>query len=73
MAAVDAMPEDVSGDELKCVEAIVCSMTPRERHTPEIIEGSRYRRIAEGSGRTIFEINRLLKDYAKMKKMVKDI
>lgn len=53
------------------VEAIIRSMTKREREQPEIINGSRKKRIAKGSGTTVQEINRLLKQFEDMKKMMK--
>jgi len=52
-------------------EAIIQSMTKKERHDPTIINGSRKRRIAAGSGRTIQEVNRLLKQFEEMRKMMK--
>ncbi|MCP4548240.1 MAG: signal recognition particle protein [bacterium] len=57
--------------ELVRVRAIIQSMTPKERRRPEIINGSRRRRIAKGSGTTVQEINRLMKQYGEMKKMMK--
>ena len=53
------------------VEAIIYSMTPRERRNPDILNGSRKKRIAGGCGRPIQEINRLLKQFDEMKKMMK--
>lgn len=58
-------------EEMKYIEAIILSMTPKERQRPKIINGSRRRRIAIGSGTSIQEVNRLLKDFEKMKKMMK--
>jgi len=55
------------------VVAIVDSMTPRERRHPQILNASRKRRIAKGSGRTTPEINRLLKQFAQMKRMMKSM
>ncbi len=57
--------------QLVRIEAIINSMTKEERLRPEIINGSRRRRIAKGSGTTVQEVNRLLKEYAQMKKMIK--
>ncbi len=57
--------------ELTRTEAIICSMTPKERSTPGIINSSRKRRIAEGSGTETMEVNRLLKNFLKSKKMMK--
>jgi signal recognition particle subunit SRP54 len=53
------------------LEAIINSMTPRERRRPEIINGSRKRRIAAGSGTTIQDVNRLLKQFSQMQKTMK--
>lgn len=64
---------DFDEDELKYAEAIVYSMTPYERRHPKIINGSRRRRIAAGSGTSVPEVNHLLKDFQKMKKMVKQM
>ena len=55
------------------VEAVIQSMTPTERTTPEIINANRRRRIAKGSGTSIQEVNRLLKQFEDMKKMVKQM
>jgi signal recognition particle subunit SRP54 len=52
-------------------EAIIGSMTPREREDPRIIDGRRRLRIAQGSGRPVFEVNQLLKQFLEMKKMMK--
>ena len=56
---------------LKHIEAIVLSMTPKERQRPDILNGSRRLRIAQGSGRTVQEVNKLLKQFGQMKKMIK--
>jgi len=53
------------------IEAIINSMTPQERHFPDMIRGSRKRRIATGSGTDVPEVNRLLKQFAQMQKMMK--
>ncbi len=53
------------------VEAIIQSMTPKERENPDILNGSRKKRIAQGSGRSIQEVNRLLKQFEDMRKMMK--
>lgn len=52
---------DIDDDAFKGVEAIIFSMTPQERENPELINGSRRKRIAMGSGTTIQDVNRLLK------------
>ncbi len=62
---------DISDDAFKGVEAIIRSMTPVERETPDLINGTRRKRIANGSGTSIEEVNRLLKQFEDMKKMMK--
>jgi signal recognition particle subunit SRP54 len=62
---------DVDDRRLKRFEAIICSMTPRERRRPEILNGSRRRRIARGAGASVEEVNRLLRQHAEMKKLMK--
>jgi signal recognition particle subunit SRP54 len=57
--------------EVKRQIAIICSMTPKERRFPKNIDGSRKRRIAAGSGTQVAEINRLLKNFLQMQKMMK--
>jgi len=57
-------------NELKRVEAIINSMTLGERRNPAILNGSRRRRIAQGSGTTVTEVNRLIKQFLEMKKMM---
>jgi signal recognition particle subunit SRP54 len=61
----------IGDDDLKPIEAIIRSMTPDERRRPEIINGSRRQRIATGSGRSIAEVNRLVKQFGEMQKMMK--
>jgi signal recognition particle subunit SRP54 len=61
----------IGDDDLKPVEAIIRSMTREERRKPEIINGSRRQRIAAGSGRSIAEVNRLVKQFSEMQKMMK--
>ena len=56
---------------IKHMEAIVLSMTPKERSRPEIIKGTRRKRIAGGSGRSLLEVNQLLKQFGMMRKMMK--
>ena len=55
------------------VEAIVLSMTPEERHNPDILKASRKQRIAKGSGTSVQEVNRLLEQFEQMKKMMKQM
>ncbi len=62
---------DLDDDAFKGVEAIIYSMTPAEREDPRIINGSRRQRIASGSGKSIQEVNQLLKQFADMSKMMK--
>ena len=62
---------DIDDDAFKGVEAIIYSMTPKERENPDIINGSRRKRIADGSGTTVQEVNRLLKQFEEWKKMMK--
>jgi signal recognition particle subunit SRP54 len=66
-----AAPESVDEKALTRVSAIIGSMTPEERRFPQLLNGSRKKRIAAGSGTTVAEINRLLKQYLQMKKMMK--
>ncbi len=65
--------DNIEMDEkaLAHVEAIILSMTPYERQNPSVLNGSRKKRIAIGSGRSIQEVNRLLKQFEEMKKMMK--
>lgn len=64
---------DLQGDEIDRIEAIINSMTPQERANPKIIDGSRKRRIARGSGREVSEVNDLLERFNKVKKMMDNI
>jgi signal recognition particle subunit SRP54 len=64
---------DISDDAFKGIEAIINSMTPAERKTPDIINGSRRKRIAGGSGTDIQQVNQLLKQFDEMRKMMKSI
>ncbi len=62
---------DIDDDAFKGVEAIIYSMTPAERADPKLINGSRRQRIANGSGKTVQDVNQLLKQFADMSKMMK--
>lgn len=62
---------DIDDDAFKGVEAIIYSMTPAERENPDLINGSRRKRIASGSGTTIQDVNRLLKQFEESKKMMR--
>jgi signal recognition particle subunit SRP54 len=65
------LPEGMEEKQLKKVEAIILSMTPEERRTPNIIGGSRRRRIARGSGTKPQDINQLLSQFYQMQKLMK--
>jgi signal recognition particle subunit SRP54 len=62
---------EIDDDAFKGIEAIIYSMTPEERENPKILSGSRRKRIAIGSGNTIQEVNRLIKQFAETSKMMK--
>ncbi|MGK0639749.1 signal recognition particle protein [Schleiferia thermophila] len=62
---------DIDENAFKHIEAIIQSMTPQERRNPEILNGSRKKRIAMGSGRDISEVNKLIKQFEDMKKVMK--
>ena len=63
--------EDIDDDAFKSIEAIIGSMTPEERENPKIMNGSRKRRIALGSGNSIEEVNRLIKQFDETSKMMR--
>ncbi|MFM9112067.1 MAG: signal recognition particle protein [Actinomycetota bacterium] len=76
MGMIPGMPKEVknaevSDDMVKVTEAIIYSMTPEERAKPELINGSRRARIAKGSGTQISDVNRLVKQFMEMQKMMK--
>lgn len=62
---------DIDNDSFKKIEALILSMTRDERENPELLNGSRRKRIAEGSGNSIQELNQFLKQFEEMKKMMK--
>ena len=62
---------DLDDDAFKSIEAIIHSMTPDERQNPKLLNGSRRRRIAIGSGTDIQEVNRLIKQFSQTSKMMK--
>ena len=64
-------PDAVDKTQLGRIVAIIDSMTPRERQKPNIINGSRRLRVARGSGTSVQEVNRVMKQYGEMKKMLK--
>ena len=68
-----AMPEGVDERKLLQIEAIIGSMTPFERRRHDLINGSRRKRIARGSGTSVEEVNRLLKQFVQMRKMLKAV
>jgi len=61
----------IDDKKLKHVEAIVLSMTPRERTDPDVIDGKRRLRIAKGAGRSVQEVNQLLAQFKQMQKVMK--
>ena len=63
----------VDRGDLKRVEAIILSMTPRERREPGVLNASRRRRIANGSGTSLPEVNRLVKQFGEMQKLMKQL
>ena len=62
---------DIDNNAFKSVEAIILSMTPFEKEHPEVLNGSRRKRIAAGSGTTIAEVNRLLKQFEDTRKVMR--
>lgn len=73
MADMEGMEEALEGDQLKHIEAIILSMTLEERRNPDIINGSRRKRIARGSGSTPQDINQLLDQFGEMRTMIRQI
>lgn len=76
MGMLPGMPKEmknaeIGDDQVKVTEAIIRSMTPQERRQPEIINGSRRNRIAKGSGTEVADVNRLIKQFTEMQKMMK--
>jgi signal recognition particle subunit SRP54 len=64
---------EISDKDVKHTEAIIKSMTPKERRNPEVINGSRRKRIARGSGTSVQEVNKLLKQFEQTQKMLKQM
>ncbi|HET8962628.1 MAG TPA: signal recognition particle protein [Chitinophagales bacterium] len=62
---------DIDEKQLKRIEAIIQSMTPAERHDPDILTGTRRKRLADGSGNNITEVNQFIKQFEEMRKMMK--
>jgi signal recognition particle subunit SRP54 len=76
MGMLPGMPKEmkdasIGDDQVKLTEAIIRSMTPHERRSPEIINGSRRTRIAAGSGTQVADVNKLIKQFTEMQKMIK--
>ncbi len=77
MGMIPGMPRkimkgiDLDGQQLSWTKAMINSMTPQERNNPQVINGQRRRRIAVGSGRSVQEVNQLLKQFTEMQKMMK--
>jgi len=70
--AQNVSPE-VTDRQFRRIEAIILSMTPEERHNPRILNGSRKRRVACGSGTTVQEVNALLSQFRQMQRMMKQL
>ena len=64
---------DIDDRELGRIEAIICSMTPQERDDPDVLNGSRRKRIAAGSGTQVQDVNRLVKQFNESRKLMKDM
>jgi signal recognition particle subunit SRP54 len=75
LPGMQRLPENVTVDEkaLGRIEAMIRSMTPEERRKPQILNGSRRKRIATGSGCTVQDLNRLIKQYEQMQRMMKTL
>ncbi|MFM8390177.1 MAG: signal recognition particle protein [Actinomycetota bacterium] len=78
MGMLPGMPKElknaeIGDDQVKVTEAIIRSMTPEERRSPDIINGSRRVRIAKGSGTTVPDVNRLVKQFSEMQRMMKQM
>jgi len=69
----DQISPEVTDDQLKRVESIIQSMTREERRNPRVINGSRRRRIARGSGHTVQEVNQLLREFREVQRMMKQL
>ncbi len=74
LSRVKGLPDSTQQEkELKRVEAIIDSMTPGERRRPDVLNGSRRKRIANGSGTSVTDVNRLLKQFGEMQKMMRQL
>jgi len=67
------LSEEWTEKQMKRAEAIICSMTPEERRDPRLINGSRKRRIAQGSGTSVSEVNQLLNQFRQMQRLIKQV
>ena len=70
---VQDMSPEITDRQFKRVEAMILSMTPEERHSPRILNSSRKKRIARGSGTSVEEVNALLKQFRQMQRMMKQL
>src|SRR5947209_5970568 len=73
LATTPEMEEALEGDQMKHIEAIVLSMTLQERRNPDILNGSRRKRIARGSGTSVQEINQLIEQFSEMRTMIRQM
>jgi signal recognition particle subunit SRP54 len=73
LASTPEMEEALEGDQLKYIEAMILSMTREERRNPDIINGSRRKRIARGSGTSVEEVNQLIKQFGEMRTMMRQM
>ena len=73
LVAMPEMEEALEGDQLKYIEAIILSMTLQERQNPDILNGSRRKRIASGSGTSVQEVNQLLEQFSQMRTMMRQV
>ena len=73
MSRMNISEKDIDEKRIDKFKAIICSMTKKERENPDIIKASRKKRIADGSGTTIQEVNQLLKQFDQMKVMMKSM
>jgi signal recognition particle subunit SRP54 len=64
---------DVNEDSFKGIEAMINSMTPEERSNPDLIDGSRRKRIAQGAGKEIADVNAFMKQFEQMRGMMKNM
>jgi signal recognition particle subunit SRP54 len=70
-SAASQIDDEVADKQMSQIEAIILSMTPAERKNPELLDGSRRKRIAKGSGTSVEEINRMIKQFTDMRKLMK--